>query len=172
MQLISVVTRIVGCAGLKPTVAMIKAWTDIALANKGTLIVGGPFVLPPQQHNIKLVTNDSEHYIIFQCIQGLPKGALMQIILTASGGAFGDWPIDKLKAVKVANAVKHSNCNMGNKIAVDFAILFNKRSRTMLLLKACHDHNLEGKFVVEEWSNVSAQDPNKLESLNLVGPNV
>jgi len=42
----------------------------------------------------------------------------------------------------------------------------------MLLLKACHDHNLEGKFVVEEWSNVSAQDPNKLESLNLVGPNV
>lgn len=130
MQLISVVTRIVGCAGLKPTVAMIEAWTDIALANKGTLIVGGPFVLPPQQHNIKLLTNDSEHYVIFQCIQGLPKGALRQIILTASGGAFGDWPIDKLKAVKVANAVKHSNCNMGNKIAVDFAILFNKRSRS------------------------------------------
>ena len=91
MQLISVVTRIVGCAGLKPTVAMIEAWTDIALANKGTLIVGGPFVLPPQQHNIKLLTNDSEHYVIFQCIQGLPKGALRQIILTASGGAFGDW---------------------------------------------------------------------------------
>lgn len=89
MQLISVVTRIVGCAGLKPTVAMIEAWTDIALANKGTLIVGGPFVLPPQQHNIKLLTNDSEHYVIFQCIQGLPKGALRHtILLDFSGGIF------------------------------------------------------------------------------------
>ncbi|CAA0826726.1 1-deoxy-D-xylulose 5-phosphate reductoisomerase-chloroplastic [Striga hermonthica] len=70
--------------------------------------------------------NYSEHSAIFQCIQGLPEGALRRIILTASGGAFRDLPVDKLKDVKVADALKHPNWNMGKKITVDSATLFNK----------------------------------------------
>jgi 1-deoxy-D-xylulose-5-phosphate reductoisomerase len=126
---VTVVTGIVGCAGLKPTVAAIEAGKDIALANKETLIAGGPFVLPlAHKHKVKILPADSEHSAIFQCIQGLPEGALRRIILTASGGAFRDWPVDKLKDVKVADALKHPNWNMGKKITVDSATLFNKVS--------------------------------------------
>lgn len=124
---VTVVTGIVGCAGLKPTVAAIEAGKDIALANKETLIAGGPFVLPlAHKHKVKILPADSEHSAIFQCIQGLPEGALRRIILTASGGAFRDWPVEKLKEVKVADALKHPNWNMGKKITVDSATLFNK----------------------------------------------
>ncbi|CAM8924038.1 unnamed protein product [Rhodiola kirilowii] len=124
---VTVVTGIVGCAGLKPTVAAIEAGKDIALANKETLIAGGPFVLPlAHKHNVKILPADSEHSAIFQCIQGLPEGALRRILLTASGGAFRDWPVEKLKEVKVADALKHPNWNMGKKITVDSATLFNK----------------------------------------------
>ncbi|KAH9720202.1 1-deoxy-D-xylulose 5-phosphate reductoisomerase [Citrus sinensis] len=109
------------------TVAAIEAGKDIALANKETLIAGGPFVLPlAHKHNIKILPADSEHSAIFQCIQGLPEGALRRIILTASGGAFRDWPVEKLKEVKVADALKHPNWSMGKKITVDSATLFNK----------------------------------------------
>lgn len=69
---------------------------------------------------------DSEHSAIFQCIQGLPEGGLRRIILTASGGAFRDWPVEKLKTVKVADALKHPNWSMGRKITVDSATLMNK----------------------------------------------
>nr|AVI24633.1 1-deoxy-D-xylulose-5-phosphate reductoisomerase [Lilium hybrid cultivar] len=124
---VTVVTGIVGCAGLKPTVAAIEAGKDIALANKETLIAGGPFVLPlAHKHNVKILPADSEHSAIFQCIQGLPEGALRRIILTASGGAFRDWDVERLKEVKVADALKHPNWNMGKKITVDSATLFNK----------------------------------------------
>ncbi|XP_077253656.1 1-deoxy-D-xylulose 5-phosphate reductoisomerase, chloroplastic-like [Tasmannia lanceolata] len=124
---VTVVTGIVGCAGLKPTVAAIEAGKDIALANKETLIAGGPFVLPlAHKHKVKILPADSEHSAIFQCIQGLPEGALRRIILTASGGAFRDWPVEKLKEVTVADALKHPNWNMGKKITVDSATLFNK----------------------------------------------
>ncbi|XP_073105706.1 1-deoxy-D-xylulose 5-phosphate reductoisomerase, chloroplastic [Elaeis guineensis] len=124
---VTVVTGIVGCAGLKPTVAAIEAGIDIALANKETLIAGGPFVLPlAHKHKVKILPADSEHSAIFQCIQGLPEGALRRIILTASGGAFRDLPVEKLKEVKVVDALKHPNWNMGKKITVDSATLFNK----------------------------------------------
>ena len=69
---------------------------------------------------------DSEHSAIFQCIQGLPENGLRRIILTASGGAFRDWPVEKLKTVKVADALKHPNWSMGRKITVDSATLMNK----------------------------------------------
>ena len=88
----SVVTGIVGCAGLLPTIAAIEAGKDIALANKETLISGGPVVLPlVEKHGVKLLPADSEHSAIFQCLQGVPDGGLRRIILTASGGAFRDW---------------------------------------------------------------------------------
>ncbi|KAF2311409.1 hypothetical protein GH714_022747 [Hevea brasiliensis] len=97
---VSVVTGIVGCAGLKPTVAAIEAGKDICLANKETLIAG---------------------------VYSRPaRWCTAAYYLTASGGAFRDWPVDKLKEVKVADALKHPNWNMGKKITVDSATLFNK----------------------------------------------
>ncbi|MEO0433053.1 MAG: 1-deoxy-D-xylulose-5-phosphate reductoisomerase [Cyanobacteria bacterium J06656_5] len=123
----AVVTGIVGCAGLLPTIAAIEAGKDIALANKETLIAGGPVVLPLVEKNgVKLLPADSEHSAIFQCLQGLPEGGLRRIILTASGGAFRDWPVERLKDVTVADAVKHPNWSMGRKITVDSATMMNK----------------------------------------------
>jgi len=101
------------------------------------LIAGGPVVLPLiQKHGIKLTPADSEHSAIFQCLQGLakerrftvgsPMEGLRRIVLTASGGAFRDWPVEKLAQVQVADAIKHPNWSMGRKITVDSATLMNK----------------------------------------------
>ncbi|KAJ0962853.1 hypothetical protein J5N97_027975 [Dioscorea zingiberensis] len=144
-EAVSVVTGIVGCAGLKPTVAAIEAGKDIALANKETLIAGGPFVLPlAHKHNVKILPADSEHSAIFQCIQGLPEGALRRIILTSSGGPFRDWPVERLKEVKVADALIHPNWpGMGKKVTIDSATLFNKGLEVIeahYLFGADYDH--------------------------------
>ena len=123
----TVVTGIVGCAGLLPTIAAIEAGKDIALANKETLIAGAPVVLPLiEKHQVKLLPADSEHSAIFQCLQGIPGKGLRKIILTASGGAFRDWDVEKLAEVTVADALKHPNWSMGRKITVDSATLMNK----------------------------------------------
>ncbi|HAN75181.1 MAG TPA: 1-deoxy-D-xylulose-5-phosphate reductoisomerase [Planktothrix sp. UBA8407] len=123
----AVVTGIVGCAGLLPTIAAIEAGKDIALANKETLIAGGPIVNPLiEKYGVKLLPADSEHSAIFQCLQGVSQGGLRRIILTASGGAFRDWPVEKLKEVKVADAITHPNWSMGKKITVDSATMMNK----------------------------------------------
>jgi 1-deoxy-D-xylulose-5-phosphate reductoisomerase len=123
----AVVTGIVGCAGLLPTIAAIEAGKDIALANKETLIAGGPVVNPlVEKHGVKLLPADSEHSAIFQCLQGVPDQGLRRILLTASGGAFRDWPVEKLSEVTVADALKHPNWSMGRKITVDSATLMNK----------------------------------------------
>jgi 1-deoxy-D-xylulose-5-phosphate reductoisomerase len=123
----AVVTGIVGCAGLLPTIAAIEAGKDIALANKETLIAGGPIVLPlVKKNNVKLLPADSEHSAIFQCLQGVPLGGLKKIILTASGGSFRDWEVERLAEVTVADALKHPNWSMGRKITVDSATLMNK----------------------------------------------
>jgi len=122
-----VVTGIVGCAGLLPTIAAIRAGKNIALANKETLIAGGPVILPLiAEYGVKLLPADSEHSAIFQCLQGVPEGGLKRIILTASGGAFRDWPLEQMANVTVADALKHPNWNMGQKITIDSATLMNK----------------------------------------------
>jgi 1-deoxy-D-xylulose-5-phosphate reductoisomerase len=110
-----------------PTLAAIEAGKDIALANKETLIAGGPVVLPlVAKHGVKLLPADSEHSAIFQCLQGVPVGGLRRIILTASGGSFRDWPAEKLQHVTIADALKHPNWSMGKKITIDSATLMNK----------------------------------------------
>ena len=122
-----VVTGIVGCAGLLPTIAAIEAGKDIALANKETLIAGGPVVLPlVKKHDVKLFPADSEHSAIFQCLQGVPDKGLRRVILTASGGSFRDLPSADLANVTVADALKHPNWAMGRKITIDSATLMNK----------------------------------------------
>lgn len=136
----SVVTGIVGCAGLLPTIAAIEAGKDIALANKETLIAGGPVVLPLiEKHGVKLLPADSEHSAIFQCLQGVPEGGLRRIILTASGGAFRDLPVEQLATVTVKDALKHPNWSMGQKITIDSATLMNKG------LEVIEAHYLFGK---------------------------
>ena len=134
-----VVTGIVGCAGLLPTLAAIRAGKDLALANKETLIAAGPVVLPElARSGSRLLPADSEHSAIFQCLQGTPwpdsarlstgtpTPGLRRIQLTASGGAFRDWePADLAKAT-VADATSHPNWSMGRKITVDSATLMNK----------------------------------------------
>jgi len=134
-----VVTGIVGCAGLLPTLAAIRAGKDLALANKETLIAAGPVVLPElARSGSRLLPADSEHSAIFQCLQGTPwpdtarlstgqpTPGLRRIQLTASGGAFRDWdPADLVKAT-VADATSHPNWSMGRKITVDSASLMNK----------------------------------------------
>lgn len=123
----TVVTGIVGCAGLLPTITAIKAGKDIALANKETLIAGAPVVLPLiKEYGVKLLPADSEHSAIFQCLQGVPEKGLRKIILTASGGSFRDLPVEKLASVTVKDALKHPNWSMGQKITIDSATLMNK----------------------------------------------
>ncbi len=86
-----VVTGIVGCAGLLPTIEAIKQGKRIALANKETLIAGGPVILPLlQKYGSTMTPADSEHSAIFQALQGVPPGGMRKVVLTASGGAFRD----------------------------------------------------------------------------------
>ena len=140
----SVVTGIVGCAGLLPTIAAIKAGKDIALANKETLIAGAPVVLPlVEEYGVKLLPADSEHSAIFQCLQGVPKDGLRRILLTASGGAFRDLPVKRLPSVTVQDALKHPNWSMGKKITIDSATLMNKGLEVIeahYLFGADYDH--------------------------------
>jgi 1-deoxy-D-xylulose-5-phosphate reductoisomerase len=134
-----VVTGIVGCAGLLPTLAAIRAGKDLALANKETLIAAGPVVLPElERSGSRLLPADSEHSAIFQCLQGtpyaetarlstgVPTPGLRRIQLTASGGAFRDWDAADLHKATVADATSHPNWSMGRKITVDSATLMNK----------------------------------------------
>jgi len=130
----TVVTGIVGAAGLLPTIEAIKLGKDIALANKETLISGGPVINPlVKKHGVNMLPADSEHSAIFQCLQGVPEGGLRRIILTASGGAFRDLSKDELfkmceedpRAVQ-AKATTHPNWDMGAKITLDSATMMNK----------------------------------------------
>ena len=122
-----VINAIVGIAGLEPTLAAINAKKDIALANKETLVTGGELVKKAIKENgVKLLPVDSEHSAIFQCLQGVPNGALKSILLTASGGPFFGKLKDELKNVTVAQALKHPNWTMGAKITIDSASLMNK----------------------------------------------
>jgi len=122
-----VVTGIVGCAGLLPTIAAIQAGKDIALANKETLIAAGPVVMPlVEKYGVKIFPADSEHSAIFQCLQGVPAGGLKRILLTASGGSFRDLTVEQLSSVTVKDALKHPNWSMGRKITIDSATLMNK----------------------------------------------
>jgi 1-deoxy-D-xylulose-5-phosphate reductoisomerase len=122
-----VVAAIVGSAGLVPTVAAIKAGKDIALANKETLVAAGRLVMKlVEQHGVKLYPVDSEHSAVFQSLQGHRAENVKRIILTASGGPFLNYPLDKLSQVSVSDALNHPNWSMGQKITIDSATMINK----------------------------------------------
>ncbi len=122
-----VLNAIVGIAGLRPTLAALSAGKTLALANKETMVTGGELVNRlADEKGLSILPVDSEHSAIFQSLQGVPKGALHKILLTASGGPFYGKKAEDLKTVTAADALKHPNWSMGAKITVDSATLMNK----------------------------------------------
>lgn len=121
-----VVTAMVGYAGLKPTIAAIKAGKPIALANKETLVVAGELITALALENrVPILPVDSEHSAIFQCLNG-ERSPIEKILLTASGGPFRNHTLDQLNQVTCREALKHPNWTMGAKITIDSASLMNK----------------------------------------------
>jgi 1-deoxy-D-xylulose-5-phosphate reductoisomerase len=122
-----VLVAVVGTAGLRPALAALAAGKDLALASKEILVLAGPFVMAAARASgARLLPVDSEHNAVFQCLQGHAHAELRRVTLTASGGAFRDWPADRLADVTPADALKHPNWVMGPKITVDSATLANK----------------------------------------------
>jgi 1-deoxy-D-xylulose-5-phosphate reductoisomerase len=123
----TVVTSIVGIAGLIPTLEAIRSKKNIALANKETLVTAGSLVMEEaRKNNVNIFPIDSEHSAIYQCLLGNKKKDINRIILTASGGPFRGKTIKDLEKVNVESALKHPNWSMGNKITIDSATLMNK----------------------------------------------
>jgi len=123
----TVLTAMVGYAGLKPTLAAIRAKKNIALANKETLVVAGELVTKEAERNgVNIYPVDSEHSAIFQCLVGEFHNKIEKIYLTASGGPFRGYTSEQLLEVTKAQALKHPNWEMGAKITIDSASMMNK----------------------------------------------
>ena len=123
----TVLTAMVGYAGLRPTLAAIRAKKNIALANKETLVVAGELVTKEAQKNgVNIYHVDSEHSAIFQCLVGEFHNKIEKIYLTASGGPFRGYTSEQLLEVTKAQALKHPNWEMGAKITIDSASMMNK----------------------------------------------
>ena len=122
-----VVAAIVGCAGLKPTMAAVEAGRTVALANKEALVTAGDLMTEAvRKHGATLLPVDSEHNAIFQSLAGSHIDQVSRIILTASGGPFRTATAERMRDATPAEAVAHPNWNMGAKISVDSATLMNK----------------------------------------------
>lgn len=122
-----VLVAVVGTTALQPTLAAIAAKKTIALASKEILVLAGKFVMAAARASgSRLLPVDSEHNAVFQCLEGHRSADVRRLVLTASGGAFRDWPLEKLAQVTPADALKHPNWAMGPKITVDSATLANK----------------------------------------------
>jgi 1-deoxy-D-xylulose-5-phosphate reductoisomerase len=123
----TVLTAMVGYAGLKPTIKAIEAKKTIALANKETLVVAGDLITKLAEKNgVNIYPVDSEHSAIFQCLVGEFHNPIEKIYLTASGGPFRGYSAEQLKLVTKQQALKHPNWSMGAKITIDSASLMNK----------------------------------------------
>jgi 1-deoxy-D-xylulose-5-phosphate reductoisomerase len=122
-----VVAAIVGAAGLVPTAAAIQAGKDLALANKETLVTAGHLIMGMvREKGINLYPVDSEHSAVFQSMQGHRRDDVKRIILTASGGPFFNYPLERLAQVTIKEALNHPNWSMGRKITIDSATMMNK----------------------------------------------
>ncbi|HKT75920.1 MAG TPA: 1-deoxy-D-xylulose-5-phosphate reductoisomerase [Sphingobium sp.] len=127
---------IVGCAGLRPTMAALRAGGTVALANKESLVSAGALMMDAAAHSgATLLPVDSEHNAIFQCLAGSRLEDVSRIILTASGGPFRTRGREEMRAITPAQAVAHPNWSMGAKISVDSATMMNKG---LELIEAAH----------------------------------
>ncbi len=122
-----VVSALVGAVGLEPTLAAIRAGSDIALANKEVLVMAGALVLREvQRHGVRLLPVDSEHSAVFQALMGQRREDLRRIVLTASGGPFREWSAVRMAQATLQEALQHPRWKMGPKITIDSATLMNK----------------------------------------------
>jgi len=133
---------VVGMRGLRPTLAAIEAGSDVALANKETLVAAGEAVMDlARERGVKIFPVDSEHSAIFQCLRSTGfdrRKELEKIILTCSGGPFRTWSKEALDKVTVADALAHPTWKMGNKITVDCATLMNKGLEVIEAMRLFH----------------------------------
>ena len=122
-----VMSAIVGAAGLRPGLAVLEQGATLALANKESLVAAAPVLLSAaRQHDAKILPVDSEHSAIFQALTGEDPATVSRVIITASGGAFRDWPLERLAGATIAQASTHPNWDMGQRITIDSASMFNK----------------------------------------------
>jgi 1-deoxy-D-xylulose-5-phosphate reductoisomerase len=122
-----VMSAIVGAAGLEPGLRALETGATLALANKESLVTAGPLVMAAAAASgARILPVDSEHSAIFQALAGEDMGAVTRVIITASGGAFRDWPAERLATATVAEASMHPNWDMGQRITIDSASMFNK----------------------------------------------
>jgi 1-deoxy-D-xylulose-5-phosphate reductoisomerase len=122
-----VMSAIVGAAGLAPGMRALEQGKTLALANKESLVTAGPLLMATARaHGATILPVDSEHSAVFQALTGEDVTAVERIIITASGGPFRDWPLDRIRDVTLAQAVAHPNWSMGQRISVDSASMFNK----------------------------------------------
>ena len=122
-----VMSAIVGAAGLLPGLRALENRATLALANKESLVTAGPLIMATAHaHHAKILPVDSEHSAVFQGLVGEEMDAVERIIITASGGAFRDWPLEKLATATLAQASAHPNWDMGQRITIDSASMFNK----------------------------------------------
>ena len=122
-----VMSAIVGAAGLVPGVRALRHGAVLALANKESLVTAGPLLMAEAaRHGARILPVDSEHSAIFQALVGEDIATVERIILTASGGALRDWPLEALAQATVTEALAHPNWAMGQRITIDSASMFNK----------------------------------------------
>ncbi|MDC0115883.1 1-deoxy-D-xylulose-5-phosphate reductoisomerase [Octadecabacter sp.] len=122
-----IMSAIVGAAGLAPGLEALKHGTTLALANKESLVTAGPMLMAEAERcGAMILPVDSEHSAVFQALVGEDIAAVERIIITASGGAFRDYPLEDLATVSVAQASSHPNWDMGQRITIDSASMFNK----------------------------------------------
>lgn len=127
-----VVNGVVGLVGLPLTMAAAKAGNRIALANKESMVAAGPLIRRElERSGGELIPVDSEHSAIFQCVTGEDRESVERVILTASGGPFRTWEVDKLESVTPAEALAHPNWSMGDRITIDSATMANKALEVM-----------------------------------------
>ena len=122
-----IMSAIVGAAGLPPGLEALKQGTTLALANKESLVTAGPLLMQTaRDHGATVLPVDSEHSAVFQGLVGEDMEAVERIIITASGGAFRDWPLEALAEATLEEASSHPNWDMGQRITIDSASMFNK----------------------------------------------
>ncbi len=122
-----VMSAIVGAAGLQPGLSALEQGATLALANKESLVCAGKLILKTaKDHSARILPVDSEHSAVFQALIGEDMAAVERVIITASGGAFRDWPLDQLEHATLAEASSHPNWDMGQRITIDSASMFNK----------------------------------------------
>ncbi|WP_241523903.1 1-deoxy-D-xylulose-5-phosphate reductoisomerase [Oceaniglobus indicus] len=122
-----VMSAIVGAAGLPPGIAALEQGATLALANKESLVTAGPLMLATARaYGARILPVDSEHSAVFQALGGEDIATVERVIITASGGAFRDWPLDRLAGATPEQAASHPNWDMGQRITIDSASMFNK----------------------------------------------